>query len=131
MVVRPSPYDRVECLYYSHSRGLLVCVQVGTYGPQVFEDFFLLWDGQQCSLFPEFPDVKPQEVKPFRDMYDPGFPFICAVLFRGEMSLLVVWRRSPVLLVLGPLSQSLVKEWLSDRRQGLSVAAGFPMAVPH
>ena len=41
----------------------------------MFEDFFLLWDGQQCSLFPEFPDVKPQEVKPFCDVYDPGFGF--------------------------------------------------------
>jgi hypothetical protein len=26
---------------------------------------------------------------------------------------------------------SRVKEWLSDRRQGLAVAAGFPLAVPH
>src|SRR5215471_1914715 len=28
-------------------------------------------------------------------------------------------------------TKSRVKEWLSDGRQGLSVAAGFPMAVPH
>ena len=41
----------------------------------MFEDFFLLWDGQQCSLFPEFPDVKPQEVQPFCDMYNSGFGF--------------------------------------------------------
>ena len=27
--------------------------------------------------------------------------------------------------------KSRVKEWLSDGRQGLSVAAGFPLAVPH
>src|SRR6266704_7179232 len=30
-----------------------------------------------------------------------------------------------------PMTKSRVKEWLSDRRQGLLVAAGFPMAVPH
>jgi hypothetical protein len=29
------------------------------------------------------------------------------------------------------IATSRVKEWLKDRRQGLSVAAGFPMAVPH
>ena len=29
------------------------------------------------------------------------------------------------------LAQSRVKEWLRDRRQSLSVAAGFPIAVPH
>jgi len=28
-------------------------------------------------------------------------------------------------------TRSRVKEWLSDGRQGLSVAAGFPLAVPH
>jgi hypothetical protein len=28
-------------------------------------------------------------------------------------------------------TRSRVKEWLSDSRGGLSVAAGFPMAVPH
>jgi hypothetical protein len=27
--------------------------------------------------------------------------------------------------------KSRVKEWLSDGRRSLSVAAGFPMAVPH
>src|SRR5207253_6038645 len=30
-----------------------------------------------------------------------------------------------------PRRKSRVKEWLSDRRAGLSVAAGFPIAVPH
>jgi hypothetical protein len=29
------------------------------------------------------------------------------------------------------MTRSRVKEWLSDGRRGLSVAAGFPMAVPH
>jgi hypothetical protein len=28
-------------------------------------------------------------------------------------------------------TKSRVKEWLSDRRQSLAVAAGFPIAVPH
>ena len=41
----------------------------------MLEDFFLLWDGQQFALFPEFPDVKPQEVQPFCDVHDPGFGF--------------------------------------------------------
>ena len=58
-----------------HSRGLLMCVQVGTYSPYMLQDFFLLWDAQQCSPLPEFPDVKPQEVKPFCDMHYPGFGF--------------------------------------------------------
>ena len=41
------------------------------------KDFFLLWDGQQFFLpVPEFPDVKPQEVKPFFDMNCPGFAFV-------------------------------------------------------
>src|SRR5215510_4230823 len=29
------------------------------------------------------------------------------------------------------IMKSRVKEWLSDRRPGLAVAAGFPIAVPH
>ena len=62
VILRPSPYDRVECFDYLPCRGLLMCVQVGPRRSHVLEDFFLLWDGQQCSLFPEFPDVKPQEV---------------------------------------------------------------------
>jgi hypothetical protein len=65
VVMRPTPYDGVEFLNDVPCRGLLMCVQVGAYGPQMFEDFFLLWDGQQFTLFPEFPDVKPQEVQPF------------------------------------------------------------------
>src|SRR4051812_42456341 len=32
---------------------------------------------------------------------------------------------------LNPSSQSRVKEWVSDGRPCLSVAAGFPLAVPH
>jgi hypothetical protein len=75
VVVRPSPYDRVEVSNHLHRRGLLVRVQTGTYRPQMSEDFFLLWRGQQFSLFPEFPDVKPQEVKPVVDVYHPGFRF--------------------------------------------------------
>jgi hypothetical protein len=75
VVIRPSPYDGVECLNDVPCRGVLVCVQVGSECPQVFEDFFLLWDGQHFALLPEFPDVKPQEVHPFRDVHDPGFGF--------------------------------------------------------
>ena len=75
VIIRPSPYDRVEFLDYMPCRGLLMGVQVGSYCPHVFEDFFLLWDGQQFTLFPESPDVKPQEVKPFCDVHDPGFGF--------------------------------------------------------
>src|SRR5262249_978992 len=33
--------------------------------------------------------------------------------------------------VLWNTTKSRVKEWLSDGRQGLAVAAGFPLAVPH
>jgi hypothetical protein len=40
-----------------------MCVQVGSRRSYVLEDFCLLWDGQHFPLFPEFPDVKPQEVK--------------------------------------------------------------------
>ena len=86
VIIRPSPYDRVECLDYLPCRGLLMCVQVGSYRPHVLEDFFLLWDGQQCSLFPEFPDVKPQEVQPFCDMHYPGFGFTeCQSSFLEEL----------------------------------------------
>ena len=46
VVVCPSPDNRVEFLYDLPCRGLLMCVQVGSYCPHVFEDFFLLWDGQ-------------------------------------------------------------------------------------
>ena len=74
-VVCPSSYHRIERPNNLHCQGLLMCVQVGTYVPYVFTDFFLLWDGQQLSLLPEFPDVKPQEVKSFCDMHNPGFSF--------------------------------------------------------
>ena len=76
IILRPSPYDRVECFDDLPCRGLLMCVQVGSRRSHVLEDFFLVWDGQQCSLCPEFPDVKPQEVTPFVDMHYPGFGFI-------------------------------------------------------
>jgi hypothetical protein len=86
VIVRPSAYDGVERLNYLHRRGLLMCVQVGAYGPGMFQDFFLLWDGQQCSPLPEFPDVKPQEVKPFRDMHHTGFDFTeCQSSFFKEL----------------------------------------------
>src|SRR5215510_6361717 len=75
VVVRPSADHGVERFDYFHRSGLLMCVQVGAYCPDVFQDFLLLWDGQQCSRFPEFPDGKPQEVKPFCDVHDPGFGF--------------------------------------------------------
>ena len=75
VVVCPSSYDWIERLDNLHSRGLLMCVQVGTYSPDMLQDFFLLWDGQQCSPLPEFPDVKPKEVTPFCAMHDPGFGF--------------------------------------------------------
>ena len=85
-----------------------MCVQVGSYRPHVFEDFFLLWDGQQFPLFPEFPDVKPQEVQPFFDVHDPGFGFTeCQPSFLEKLSLFVVWHRFPILPVSGPLSQNL------------------------
>src|SRR5262245_40810217 len=38
VVVRPSPYDWIERLYYLHCTGLLMCIQVGTYGPNMFQD---------------------------------------------------------------------------------------------
>src|SRR5712691_2029769 len=43
----------------------------------------------------------------------------------------VYWDLAERLLVGLKIARSRVKEWLSDRREGLSVAAGFPMAVPH
>ena len=33
VIIRPSPYDRVECLDYLPCRGLLMCVQVGSSSP--------------------------------------------------------------------------------------------------
>ena len=53
---------------------------------------------------------------------------------RGPMSLSHSWMASlhrcmPSQVLLNT-TKSRVKEWLSDRRQGLSVAASFPMAVP-
>ena len=107
VVVCPSSYYRIERLDYLHCRGLLMCVQIGTYGPCVFQDLFLLWDGQQCSPLPKFPDVKPKEVKPFCDMHYPGFGFTeCQSSFLEKLLPIVVWRRFPILPVLGPLSQS-------------------------
>src|SRR5262249_28105429 len=48
--------------------------------------FVLLWDGQQFALFPEFPDVKPQEVHPFLDVHDPSFGFTeCQASFRKKL----------------------------------------------
>jgi hypothetical protein len=75
VVIRPSPYDWVERSNYLHRRGLLMCIQVGPYCSNMLQDLFLLGDGQQCSTLPEFPDVKPQEVKPFPDVHDTGFGF--------------------------------------------------------
>jgi hypothetical protein len=75
VIIRPASYDGIEFFDYPPCRGLLMGVRVGTYGPHVFEDFVLLWDAQQFPLGPEFPDVKPQEVKPFFDVHDPGFGF--------------------------------------------------------
>jgi len=77
VIIRPSPYNGIEFFDYFPRRGLLMCVQVGSYRPHMLEDFFLLWDGQQFFLpAPEFPDMESQEVKPFSDMYDPGFSFV-------------------------------------------------------
>ena len=77
VIIRPSPYNGIECFYYSHCRGLLMCVQIGSYCPHMFEDFFLLWDGQQFfSPAPEFPDMESQEVKPFSNVNDSGFSFV-------------------------------------------------------
>jgi len=75
VVICPSPYNWVELLDYFHCRGLLMCIQIGAYCPDMFQDFFLLWDGQQCTPLSESPDVKPQEVKPFRAVHNPGFGF--------------------------------------------------------
>ena len=74
-IMRPAPDDRVKCFNDVPCRGLLMGVQVGSYCPHVFEDFFLLWDAQQCALFPEFPAVKPQKVQPCCKMHAPGFGF--------------------------------------------------------
>ena len=75
-VVRPSSHNGVEIPHDLPCRGLLMCVQVGSYRPHMFEDFFLLWDGQQCSLpAPAFPDMESQDVQPFLDMDYPGFGF--------------------------------------------------------
>ena len=75
VVICPSSDNGVKCLNPLHCRGLLMCVQVGSGCSDMFEHFFLLWDGQQFSLFPEFPDVKPQEVEPFFYMHYPGLGF--------------------------------------------------------
>ena len=75
VIIRPSSDDGVELPDYLPCRGLLMCIQVGSDCSCVFEHLFLLWDGQQFPFFPAFPDVKPQEVKPFLDVHDPGFGF--------------------------------------------------------
>ena len=75
VIVCPSPDNRIAFLDDPPCRGLLRSVQGGSECPHVFEDFFLVWDGQPFALFPAFPDVKPQEVQPFLDVYDPGFGF--------------------------------------------------------
>ena len=46
-------------------------------------------------------------------------------VIRGRMVSSKTCRASAVTM------KSRVKEWLSDRRAGLAVAAGFPLAVPH
>jgi hypothetical protein len=77
VIIRPSAYNRIECLNDPHRRGLLMCVQGGSSCSQVFEHFFLLWDGQHFFLpAPEFPEMEPEEVKPFFDMHHSGFRFI-------------------------------------------------------
>src|SRR6266446_3227120 len=77
VIIRPSAYNRIECLNDPHRRGLLMCVQVGSGCSQVFEHLFLLWDGQQFFLpAPEFPEMEPEEVKPVFDMPSSGFCFI-------------------------------------------------------
>ena len=75
VVVCPSPSNRVECLASLCCPGLLMCVQVGAGGPDMLQDFLPLWDGQQFSPLPEFPDVEPQAVKPFCDGHNPGLRF--------------------------------------------------------
>jgi hypothetical protein len=86
IIIRPAPDDRVECFDDLPCRGVLMGVQVGSRRSHVLEDFCLVWDGQQCSLFPEFPDVKPKEVNPVCDMPAPGFGFIeCQASFWEEL----------------------------------------------
>jgi hypothetical protein len=75
VIIRPSSYNRIQFLDNLPCRGLFVSVQIGSNCPHVFEDFFLRWDSQHFALLPEFPDVKPQEVHPFFDVYSPGFCF--------------------------------------------------------
>jgi len=76
VVMRPSSYDGVECLHDPHCRGWLRCVQGGSYRFQMFEHFFLLWDGQQFFLpAPALPAMAPQEVAPCFDGHNPGFRF--------------------------------------------------------
>src|SRR5713101_1881099 len=59
VIIRPPPYNGIERFYYVHGGSLLMCVQVGSYCPQMREDFFLLGDGQQFLPFaPEFPDME-------------------------------------------------------------------------
>ena len=77
VIIGPSPHNGIECFYYLTRRGLLMCVQIGSYRPHMFEDFFLVWDGQQfLPLTPEFPDMESQKVQPFSDMDDAGFSFV-------------------------------------------------------
>jgi len=75
VIIRPSSYDGVELPNDLPCRGLLMCVQVRSGCSYMFEHLFFLWDAQQFPFFPEFPDVKPQEVKPFLHMHYPGFGF--------------------------------------------------------
>jgi hypothetical protein len=74
-IVRPSSYNGVEVLHHSSCRGLFMPVQVGAESPDMFQDFLLLWPGQQRPLFPTSPDVQPQEVQSFCDVHSTGFGF--------------------------------------------------------
>jgi hypothetical protein len=57
VIIRPAPSEGIEFFDYPPCRGLLMGVQIRTYGPHVFEDLGLLGDGQQFPLGPELPDV--------------------------------------------------------------------------
>ena len=71
VVIGPASDDRGQVFYHPSGGGLLMGVQVGFDLPQMPEHLVLLGLRQQPPLIA--PDLEPQEVKPFRDVHDPGF----------------------------------------------------------
>src|SRR5687768_1734427 len=74
VVVRPSPYLRVEVSYHLSSGTLPMLPQVGFEASEMADHLVLLRPCQQFVFEPL--NLEPQEVKPVRDVHHSGFDFI-------------------------------------------------------